>query len=271
MAQFIEDIYTTDVIRYILPEMIDMVCYDHHFKQHPEGAMVYDNKNESYTPYSMKKHGAVPCSRYVVDNGNVFDHVMAALRMYDGKDPIVTLSILFHDIGKPETAEMHPSGDRYTYIGHDKAGVITFKKIAERLKFSSKMTEEISFCIQHHMRFHTIPKKATKIIPIRQSPYYNTLKQLTIADDSCRGEAFDPAHQKAVFDAIEKIYKIFGEKEIYDSRMKDIINGQDIMDIRPDLKGKEIGKVLSKAKEYVIEHEFKVTKEDVIKIVKEMK
>ena len=269
MAQFIEDMIKTDVIRYVLPEIIPTTLYDQYYKHHPEGAMVFDNKTEKYMPYSKKKHGDTPSGRYVVDNGLVFDHIMAALRTYEGNDPMVTLSILFHDIGKPECAERHPTHLGYKFIGHDRAGVKIFKDIAERLKFSSKMSEEISFCIQHHMRFHVIPKKATKIIPIRQSPYWETMKQVTYADDSCRGEAFDPVHQKEVMDAIERIYETFGEKEIFDARIKKLIDGKDVMEAFPDLKGAAIGKTMAKAKEFIIEHEFKVTKEDVMKFIKE--
>lgn len=271
MAQFIEDMISTDAIRYVLPEIVDGTLFDQHHLHHPEGAMVYDRETDKYVPYSIRKHGKSPSKRYIVDNGSVFDHVMAALRMYDGEDPLVTLGILFHDIGKPACAELHPKRDAYKFIGHDRAGVKIFKDIAERLKFSSKMTEAITFSIQHHMRFHVVPKKASKIIPIRQSEFYPILVEVAKADDGCRGEAFDPKHLKKVFDAIEAIYKTFGEKEEYDARMKALVDGRTVMEVRPDLEGDQIGKVIVKAKNFVIEREFKVTKEDVIEFVKSVK
>lgn len=48
---------------------------------------------------------------------SVFDHVIAAVRDYKGSDPIVKLAILFHDIGKIDTAEHSPNGDYYHFMG----------------------------------------------------------------------------------------------------------------------------------------------------------
>lgn len=266
MANFIEDMMRTDVISYVLPEIIETAFFDQHFKHHPEGAIAFDADTDykKSAPYSIKKHGDGTNPRYYIENGSVYDHIMAALRTYTGKDPLVTLGILFHDIGKPATAELHPHRDAYKFIGHDRAGVKIFEEIARRLKFSSNMIEAISFCIQHHMRFHAVPKKAAKIIPIRQSPYFPLLKQVAIADDSCRGDAFDAAHLQEVFDAIEAIYKTFGEKEEFDSRMKELISGNIVMEVRPDVQGADIGKIIVAAKEFIVEREFKVTKQDVI-------
>lgn len=270
MANFIEDMMRTDVISYVLPEIIETTFFDQHFMHHPEGAIAFDMESDckKCAPYSIKKHGKGDDPRFYIENGSVYDHIMAALRTYTGKDPLVTLGILFHDIGKPATAELHPTRESYKFIGHDRKGVVVFEEIAKRLKFSSKMTEAISFCIQHHMRFHAVPKKAAKIIPIRQSQHYKILKQVAIADDSCRGEAFDANHLKEVFDAIEAIYKTFGEKEEFDARMKELISGQVVMEVRPDVKGPGIGKIIAAAKEFIVEREFKVTPEDVKEFIK---
>lgn len=269
MAKFIKDMIKTDVIRYVLPEILDTIMYDHYYGNHPEGAMVFDRKTDKYVPYSISKHGIPPCGRYEVDNGTVFDHIMAALNTYDGNDMYVTLGILFHDIGKPESAELHSSRKSYTFIGHDKIGVTVFNDIAKRMKFSSTIIDIVSYCIKYHMRFHAIPKKASKIIPIRQSKYYPILKQVAYADDSCRGEAFDADHLNEVFDAIERIYEVFGTKEAFDARMKELVDGNSVMSIRPELKGNQIGKMMEATKTFIIEREFRVTKADVEEFVKE--
>lgn len=263
MAQFIDDMIYTDAIKYILPEIVDCMLYDQHYVHHPEGAMIFEKDTGNYVKYSIKKHGIELSDNYSIDNGSVYDHIIAALKMYKGNDPIVTLAIMFHDIGKPCTAELHHTRDSYKFIGHERKGVYVFDAIAKRLKFSNKMTEAIKFVILNHMRFHTIPKKASKIIPIRQSEFYPILKEVVIADDSCRGEAFDKEHLDSVFDAIEKIYKTFGAKAEFDAKMKGFVDGNLIMSLRPEIKGNDIGIVISKAKDFVIEREFNVTKEDV--------
>lgn len=273
MARFIEDMIATDVIRYVLPEIVDTTLFDQHYLHHPEGAIAFDVQSEfkHSAPYSISKHGRGDNSQYHIENGSVFDHIMAALRTYRGNDPLVTLGILFHDIGKPATAELHPNRDSYKFIGHNTVGIDVFRPIAERLKFSSKMTDAIIFVIKNHMRFHVIPKKAAKIIPIRQSEFYPILAKVAVADDSCRGEAFDAKHLNEVFETIERIFETFGAKEEFDTRMKDFVNGHLVMELRPDLVGQQIGDVVNATREFIVEREFKVTKQDVTQFINEVK
>lgn len=121
--------------------------------------------------------------------GNVFEHTMAALKDYKGSNPIINLSILFHDVGKPDSAIIAEDGNYYKFYNHDKIGVDVFNNISRRMKFPKDVSEIISFVIENHMRFHKIYEmKTKKIKSLINSPYWNILSKVAYHDDHCRGK-----------------------------------------------------------------------------------
>lgn len=122
------------------------------------------------------------------EGDTVYDHVIAALNDYKGTDPIVKLAILFHDIGKPITAEPSLKGDWCHFYGHDKEGELVFKRISKKYQFPNDVTEAISFVIRNHMRFYKITEmKTSKIKALVNSPYWKLLVRVAYHDDHCRG------------------------------------------------------------------------------------
>ncbi len=67
------------------------------------------------------------------------------------EDYTIRAAALFHDIGKTETLQ-EQNGKR-TFYNHEKSSAQITKKILNRLKFSNKDTDKITFLIQEHM-FH---------------------------------------------------------------------------------------------------------------------
>ncbi len=62
---------------------------------------------------------------------------------------------LFHDVGKPKTAE--EINEKFTFYNHDQAGVEIFDNFARRLKWSNKSIEFVKKMIYLHMRpFHLV-------------------------------------------------------------------------------------------------------------------
>ena len=111
----------TDILKNILPEIECMDQYEHNQEHHPEG--------------------------------DVFEHTIAALNEYDGNDPLVNLSILFHDLGKTVTRTYEDGHVRY--LGHERAGVSIAESICNRLKFSNDVKESILFCVGNHINSWT--------------------------------------------------------------------------------------------------------------------
>lgn len=73
--------------------------------------------------------------------------------------PIVKLSALFHDIGKPQAKKTSSDGNIHFY-GHDQISLSVVKNIAERLRFSSRDNKLLGFLIERHLQIHSIIKGA---------------------------------------------------------------------------------------------------------------
>ena len=101
---------------------------------------------------------------HVEQNGDhiydVWEHNLRALQhTADNKWPLhVRLAALFHDVSKPETRQWSKEKDDWTFYGHDVVGSRVTKKIMERLKFPTKLTETVSKLVRYHLFFSDIEK-----------------------------------------------------------------------------------------------------------------
>jgi poly(A) polymerase len=65
--------------------------------------------------------------------------------------PLIKLSMLLHDIGKPGVQKMDAEGNFHFY-DHERHGAKMAKVICRRLKCSNRDTDTIYFLVRHHMR-----------------------------------------------------------------------------------------------------------------------
>jgi poly(A) polymerase len=63
---------------------------------------------------------------------------------------VVRLGILFHDVGKPQTAARE--GERITFLGHPDVGARLAATMLRRLRFSNDVIEAVTRVVQLHMR-----------------------------------------------------------------------------------------------------------------------
>lgn len=95
--------------------------------------------------------------------GDVFVHtrLMLSLLKEDVSLPLV-LSVLFHDIAKPDTFTRDETG-RIRFNGHDTLGAKKTEDILRRLKFSNQVIEPTVVAVANHMTFKDVPnmKKST--------------------------------------------------------------------------------------------------------------
>ncbi len=64
---------------------------------------------------------------------------------------IIKLGCLLHDISKPATKTVEPTG-RIRFIGHDAQGAEVCDTVLRRLRFSSRATHLVSAMVKHHLR-----------------------------------------------------------------------------------------------------------------------
>jgi len=110
-------LHESGLLKYILPEVEDMIGVEQPEKFHPEG--------------------------------DVFSHTKLAMKLLDQADDVTALAVLLHDIGKPPTFERT---DRIRFNRHDALGSEMTDKICRRLKFSNEKRKKIVSCVAGHMR-----------------------------------------------------------------------------------------------------------------------
>ena len=86
---------------------------------------------------------------------SVGDHTIHAVETI-APNPILRLTMLLHDIAKPETRSTDENGIDHFY-NHNEAGAVLSKMILRRLKFDNQTTQMVTTLIAHHdIRFNEL-------------------------------------------------------------------------------------------------------------------
>ena len=89
--------------------------------------------------------------------GDVWTHTRLLLTHLKHPSPVLALSALLHDVGKPRTSRTEPSG-RIRFFGHEGVGARMAEEILRRLRFSNEQIEAVVACIANHMAFKDAPQ-----------------------------------------------------------------------------------------------------------------
>lgn len=113
------------LIRYCIPEVLELIGCEQPPQFHPEG--------------------------------DVYVHTKIMLDMLSGEPSLeLCLAVLLHDIGKPATYTYHPEEDRIRFSGHDQVGAEMAEVILKRLKYSNKIIEDVCAMVNNHMNFMNV-------------------------------------------------------------------------------------------------------------------
>lgn len=198
-------------------------------------------------------------------NKDVFKHTLKVLENVP-KNINVRLAALLHDIGKPTTFSVGEDGVGHFYSHHMK-GYDLVQDILKRLKFDNKTVENVSVLVKEHMsRYPHIRKSSIKKLINRIGENnIDDLINLQIADII---GSIPPYDFKNVIDLKEEIYRVLNEKEPLSIKDLDI-NGYDLINIgmKP---GKQMGEILNKLLEMVLENPDLNTKDILIKEAKSL-
>jgi poly(A) polymerase len=88
--------------------------------------------------------------------GDVLTHTALALSCLPPEpSPSLALGLLFHDLGKKETAS--EKDGRICFHGHAKKGADMAWEICQRLRMPKKLTARIVWLVENHMKIHLFP------------------------------------------------------------------------------------------------------------------
>ena len=202
-----EDLWETDIIEYLLPEL-------HACKGVGQPA---------------KWHGSK----------DVWDHTMKCVSLFtEDHKADVRWATLFHDIGKPPTFSI--DDERIHFNDHAKVGSELVVNIYNRLECPKKRSEKISWLVAHHMMMATF----TDLSVERKShwyyhPWFIELLQLFWLDAAgCAVQNFE------LYESIVQDYNHFLDE--HPLPPKPLLDGHEVMEILELQPGEKVGEIMKK-------------------------
>ena len=97
--------------------------------------------------------------------GNVLKHtIMVVNRSIKDDDIDIAIAAMFHDIGKDETAGIHPKKGHITHFGHEKVSASLVKKYKKFIQDVGGNTANVFYIVKNHMRY----KQLSDMRPVKQ-------------------------------------------------------------------------------------------------------
>ncbi|MDO8269701.1 MAG: CCA tRNA nucleotidyltransferase [Candidatus Levybacteria bacterium] len=192
---------------------------------------------------------------------DVFTHNMLSLKETPTSDPIVKLSALLHDVGKPYVASKDNEG-YIIFYNHEVVGAKISKEIALRLHLSNKQKEKIYTLIRWHM--FTVDEHITDSA-VRRFIRRVGLENVKDMMDLRIGDRLGGGTQTAESWRLRKFKERLEEQLHPPFSINDMeIDGNDIMQELNIPPGKKVGVILQKLFEEVDEDLSKNNKDYLI-------
>ncbi len=192
---------------------------------------------------------------------SVFEHSIRTVDLVPRAHPqclVMRLAALLHDVSKPRCREV--AAGAATFYGHEREGEAAARKVLERLKYPREMIERVCLLVRRHM--FAVPeteKGLRRLISKAGVEGVYELIELRRADIRAQGrgeDASDPALEQLEVAVTEEIHRNppFALRDLK-------VKGGDIMEEFGVPAGPEVGRVLDRLLEYVLEDPRRNTRE----------
>ena len=101
---------------------------------------------ETFWP-ELQKMSGVPHHKDYHPEGNGWEHTLETFKYRKGLDPVLSLALLLHDIGKPVAV----STPERAFDGHAELGAEVAARFLSRLGFDLSWIRDVTFLIRYHM------------------------------------------------------------------------------------------------------------------------
>ena len=179
--------------------------------------------------------------------GDVWVHTRLLLTHLKNPSPVLALSALLHDVGKPHTSRTEPSG-RIRFFGHEGVGARMAQNILRRLRFSNDVIEAVEACIANHMAFKDAPQMRVSTLKrlLARPTFAEELELHRIDCSSSHGEL--DIHRFLVAKQSE-----FSKEEI---KPKPFVTGHDLQELGI-MPGPKMGEILHQLMDEQLEGKLK--------------
>jgi hypothetical protein len=182
---------------------------------------------------------------------DVYEHIRLVVnRLHKTYNDInLDLAGLYHDLGKASTTEWSDEKKSWIAPGHE---YVSCEMLDDQSNFVKKMGGDyklIYYIVENHMKIKYLDNfRIQNKIEILNNKYFNELMKFDSADFG--GDELNCKPIRDLSDIKKEIqdYKLI---EIENKEISKKFNGNIIMEIYPELKGKELGNAITKFKEYI--------------------
>ncbi|MDT5078889.1 MAG: poly(A) polymerase [Mycobacterium sp.] len=174
---------------------------------------------------------------------DVYQHSLTVLRQaidleeplpQGGPDLVLRWAALLHDIGKPSTRK-HEADGGVSFHHHEVVGAKMTRQRMRELKYSKQMVSDVSQLVYLHLRFHGYGEGRWTDSAVRRyvtdaGPLLARLHKLVRADCTTRNR--------------RRAQRLQADYDDLEHRIADLAAREDLANVRPDLDGNEIMKLL---------------------------
>lgn len=194
-------------------------------------------------------------------------HNLLSMQYCPSEDPLVKLATLLHDLGKPQTKQGR--GPEATFHQHEYVSAKLARNILIRLKFSRKDTERVVHLIRQHMFYYNIGEitdaGVRRLIKRIGAEHLKDLLDLRIGDRMGSG-----CLKEKPFKLVELERRIIKVSQDPITTSMLAIDGNDLIKLLELKPGREIGIILNKLLEEVLEDPSLNTREYLEKRAREI-
>lgn len=201
-------------------------------------------------------------------NRDLWRHTTYSVKSVDN-DPLLRMSMLLHDIGKPKACKRDEDGTCH-FKGHPKYSEEKAEIILHRLKYP---TDFIDICITlikyHDVRFNGSKRQLRHVMSAIGDKNVELLLKIQRADIMAQSD-YKRKEKLEKLDLACKVYgEILADKDCFTLKQLEI-NGNDIKNLGVD-EGVKIGKILKMLLSLVIEDKLKNEKSALIEKAEEIR
>lgn len=212
----------------------------------------------------------IPCIGFDQKNKyhcyNVYEHICASVEAI-APTPILRQTMFFHDIGKPKCFFEDENGGHFH--NHNKVSAEISHNVLKALKASNNTVKQVEILVYHHDAMRCFTKKSIRrLIAKIGEENVRLLFSIERADASAQAPEITGQRMELSMKR-EKIFnEILNEKPCFSIKSLEI-NGNDLKTL--DIDGIQIGTVLKKLFEEVLDNTLENKHEELIKRAKEIK
>lgn len=200
---------------------------------------------------------------------NVGEHILKSMQKIS-PDKILRLAMLFHDIGKPETITVDDQGICH-FHGHQAVSEEITLKILKRLKFDNYTIGMVTKLVRYHdYEVEAKEKNVRRAVMKIGEDIFPLLFQIKEADLEAQS-TYLQEEKKEKLKAVQRVYEQVAAKGQCVSLKTLAVTGKDLISEADMLSGPEIGKVLHRLLDIVIEDPEQNERENLLKLARQIK